>query len=167
MEIKWYRLKDLVDKKFNDVPNLSGIYFVRWSKNGKPISIPRLRGLDEKGVLYIGSAKYLKRRVRELWKGINKNVEAHTIGKTIIFCKIFEIISLDEYEISWEELKSHENAQGQEWAALKLYVDKYREPPPFNLGIRREYFAIVGIAKIGKTRIAYDPDSFVRAIIGS
>jgi len=165
MEIQWYKLKDLAVKNFNNIRNVSGIYFVRWSRNGKPVSIPRLGGVDHKGILYIGSAVKLRRRVRELWKGINGQVEAHTIGKTIIFCKIFEIVNLDEYEISWEELETHGNAVGQEWAAIKSYADKYKEPPPLNLGIRREFFAVFGIAKFGKSRFAYEPDRFVRSII--
>ena len=101
MKINWHKLKDLAAKNFKDIPTDPGIYFVRWSKNGKPTSIPRLAGVDHKGILYIGSAAKLKKRIRELWKGINGQVESHTIGKTIIFCKIFEIVNLDEYEISW------------------------------------------------------------------
>jgi hypothetical protein len=166
MEIKWYNLKDLAVKKFNDIPtNVSGIYFVRWSKNGQPLYITRLRGVDHKGILYVGSAKKLRRRIRELWKGINGQIEAHTIGKTIIFCKIFEIIDLDEYEISWEELKTHDDAIGQEWASIGLYAEKYKEPPPLNLMLRREMFRVWGLSKWGKSRWAYTPDGFVRAII--
>jgi hypothetical protein len=109
----------------------------------------------------------LRRRIQELWKGISGKVEAHTIGKTIIFCKIFEVVSLNEYEISWEELETHENAVGQEWAAIKSYADIFKEPPPLNLGICREFFAVVGMARIGKSRVGYDPDEFVRSIINS
>ena len=152
MEIKWYKLKDLTIKNFKEITKDSGIYFVRWSKNGKPVSISRLNGVDQKGILYIGSAKELRKRIRELWKGINGQVENHTIGKTIIFCKVSEIINLDDYEISWEELKTREEAMGQEWAAVKYYADKYKEPPPMNLGIRREYFGIFGIAKFGRSQ---------------
>jgi len=166
MEIEWYKLEDLAIRKFRDTPNKPGIYFIRWSRNGKPVPIYR-RGLDDNGILYIGSAKKLRRRVRELWKGINRNVEAHTIGKTIIFCKIFELVNLDEFEISWEELKTHENAVGQEWTAVALYAEKYKEPPPLNLGIHREYFMVIGIGRIGKSRIGYDPDEYVRSIISS
>jgi hypothetical protein len=165
MEIKWYRLEDLAVNKFRDIPNSSGIYFIKWSRNRKAVPISRLKGLDGKGILYIGSAKKLRRRIQELWKGINGKVEAHTIGKTIIFCKIFELVNLDEYEIAWEELKTHENAVGQEWTAVALYAEKYKEPPPLNLGIRREYFMVIGIGRIGKSRIGYDPDEFVKSII--
>src|SRR4030042_6129007 len=138
MEIKWYRLEELGTKKFSDIPNNPGIYFIRWSRNGKAVPISRLKGMDDMGILYIGSAKKLRRRIQELWRGINGNVEDHTIGKTIIFCKISEVISVNEYEISWEKLETHEKAVGQEWAAIKSYADKFKEPPPLNLGIRRQ-----------------------------
>ncbi len=167
MEIKWYRLGELAAKKFYDIPNNPGIYFIRWSRNGKAVPISRLKGMDDKGILYIGSAKKLRRRIQELWRGINGKVEDHTIGKTIIFCKISEVISVNEYEISWEKLETHEKAVGQEWAAIKSYADKFKEPPPLNLGIRREFFAIVGIATIGRSRVGYDLDEFVRSIINS
>ena len=167
MEIKWYKLKDLAVRKFGDIHNVSGIYFVRWSKNEKTVSIPRLGGVDQKGILYIGSAKKLRRRIRELWNGINGRVEDHTIGKTIIFCKVFEIVHLDEYEVAWNQLDTLETAEGQEWTAMVLYAQKYKEPPPLNLFLRREMFAISGIAKLGKSRLVYLPDEFVRSVIDS
>jgi len=167
MEIKWFRLEDLATKKFYVVPNNPGIYFIRWSRNGRVVPIFRLKGCDNKGILYIGSAKKLRKRVHELWRGINGKVEDHTIGKTVIFCKIFEVMKLNEFEISWEELETHQSAVGQEWTAIALYAEKYKEPPPLNLGIRREYFMVIGIGKIGKSRIGYDPDEYVRSVINS
>jgi len=74
---------------------------------------------------------------------------------------------LDEYEVLWEELKTHRDAMGQEWAAIRLYSKKYREPPPLNLGIRRESFAIAGIARQGKSHQAYKADGFVSSVINS
>jgi hypothetical protein len=167
MEIKWHKLKDLAAKKFNDVHKAPGIYFVRWSRNGKPISIPRLGGLDNMGILYIGSAANLRSRIRRLWRGINGQVEAHTIGKTIIFCKIFEVVNSNEYEVSWNELETPKTAKGQEWTAVALYAEKYKEPPPLNLLLQREMFAICGIAISGKSRVVHEPDDFVRSIMNS
>ena len=74
---------------------------------------------------------------------------------------------MDEYEISWEELETHGRAVGQEWAASKSYTDKHKEPPPLNLVIRREFFAVWGIAKWDKSRWAYEPDKFVKSVIDS
>ena len=163
---EWRNLKDLADKNFDGVPVVPGVYFLRWARRGKPVPVGRLGNRDPKGILYVGSGE-LKRRVRNLWNAITKGRRVHTVGKTVIFCKIFEIINPDEYEVSWEKLKGREASEGEEWAALKLYCDKYKEPPPLNLAIRRKMFGVVGIAEVGKSRVAYEPDAFVRSIIDS
>jgi len=40
-------------------------------------------------------------------------------------------------------------------------------PPPLNLEIRREYFIILGLGILGKSRLAYEPDEYVRSVINS
>jgi hypothetical protein len=167
MEIKWYRLEDLAIKNFVEVPNSSGIYFVRWLRNGKPVPIHRLNGCDNNGILYIGSAKKLRRRARELWEGISGKVKRHTISRTIVFCGLLEVIRLSEFEVSWEELETYQSAIGQEWAAIFSYARKYGEPPPLNLEIRRRYFMILGFGILGRSRLACEPDEYVRPIINS
>jgi len=164
IDIEWRKLQELAVKEFNDLQNIPGIYFVRWSKNGKPEPVPRLRGVDKQGLLYIGRAKKLKMRVKQLWNGINRKGR-HTIGKTIIFSKIFELICLDEFEIAWKETESHEEAIGQEWTAIHEYSKKHKEPPPLNLSLRNEMFAILGLAKLGRSLLTYRPNEFVKSII--
>jgi len=68
--------------------------------------------------------------------------------------------------ISWEELETGEIAKGQEWVALKLYANQHKEPPPFNLMIYRKMFAVWGMFKWGESRWAYEPDEFVKSVIG-
>lgn len=165
MKIKWYTLTELVEDKFKVVPSDPGIYVSRWSKGGEAVSIGRLVNRDSKGILYVGSAKNLRNRVRRLCRGVRQESEAHTIFKTILFCKVFEAVSPSEYEISWEKLKTHEEAKGQEWAAIRAYAEKYKEPPPLNLGLQREHFSIIGIARIGRARIGYESDDFVSSAV--
>ena len=122
MRIEWHTLTELAKDKFKVVPSDPGIYVARWSKEGKAVPIDRLANSDSKGILYIGSAKNLKNRIRKLCGGIKRESKGHTIFKTILFCKVFEAISPSEYEISWEKLKTHKEAKGQEGAALKAYL---------------------------------------------
>ena len=158
----WSRLADLAASNFNNVPKSSGIYILRWSKEGKPVSIGRLNDTDDKGILYIGSTKILRNRVRKLWKAVNQKPNNHTISKTIIFCKVFDLIGLDEYEITWEELTKLKDARGQEWAAIDAYSVKHKEPPPLNLQLNRELFAKLGIAKLPAPYV-YELDDFVKS----
>ena len=165
MIITWYKIKDLIDSENRNIPEDPGIYFVRRARNGYPVPIPRLGGQDNKGILYIGESKNIRRRIGQLINAIVNDGKKNTIYKTKIFCSISKLIKLEEYEITWEKLKTHEEAKGQEWAALKLYCDKYHEAPPLNLSLSRELFAIVGIARVGRSRVAYEADGFVKSII--
>jgi hypothetical protein len=141
MSEKWHKLKDLATKRFNNIPTNSGVYYLRWLRDDKPVCVARLHGSDNTGILYIGSARDLKDRIRKLWKAINGKVNAHTIGKTIIFCGVNEIISLEDYEVKWTECASGKEIL-DEWKAIHSYAMKFKEPPPLNLGLRREMFAL-------------------------
>lgn len=170
MEVKWYKLEDLAAEDFMSIPKTPGIYFVRWSKNGKPVPIGRLGGFDSNGLVYVGVAygrKGMKNRLQKLWEGITRKTGKHTIGMSIVFCKAFETIKPSEYEIAFEELKTRDDAIGQESASIGLYTGKYKEPPSLNLQTRREMFLTVGIGEIGKSRLWYEPDDFVRSVINS
>jgi len=165
MKIEWHKLAELAADKFRIVPSDAGVYIARWAKEGDAVPIGRLGGCDQKGILYVGSAKKLKNRIRRLWRGISGSAEAHTIRKTILFCKVFEAILPSEYEVTWEKLETHDKAKGQEWSAIGTYAETYKEPPPLNLGLQREHFVIWGIARWGKSRWAYEPDDFVRSAV--
>jgi hypothetical protein len=147
----WYRLKDLATQRFKTIPTDGGVYYLRWSKDDKPVCVARLQGLDHEGILYIGSAGDLKNRIRKLWRGINGQVNAHTISKTIIFCRINEIVSLEEYEIKWIKSAVGEEVLN-EWKAIHSYATKFKEPPPLNLGLRRKMFGIWDLGEWNKSR---------------
>jgi len=95
--VKWFNLKGLSEKGFPDVPKLSGVYLLRWSKNGNSIPIGRLEGTDSQGLLYIGKASNLKKRISDLWRGVSEFKAGHTIRKTMSFCKVYELIDVSDY----------------------------------------------------------------------
>ena len=59
-----------------------------------------------------------------------------------MFCKLHEEINSNEYEIAWQHLSTKIEAQIQVAAALKLYAEKFKEPPSLNLNLCREKYAI-------------------------
>ena len=80
MKRKWQNLQQLFSKKYPEIENEPGIYFLRWVKNGNPVVINRLGGADPKGLLYIGETKTLRRRFQRLWRGINlKKIKSNEI----------------------------------------------------------------------------------------
>jgi hypothetical protein len=165
MSVVWHRLEDLSGKGFDEVPSSCGIYLLRWARNSKPVPVSRIGGVDKQGLLYIGKAKRLKRRVRRLWRSIyERDLGSHTVGKTIILCNFPEIVNKAEYEITWE---STEDEEGQEWNALVQYARRYKELPPLDLLVGRETYGIWGLGKWGKSKWASEPNDFLKAALGS
>lgn len=167
---KWKNLQKLALEKFPKIENRSGIYFLRWVKNRKPVVINRLCGTDHEGLLYIGETKTLRRRFQRIWRGINleiktKSNKINTLRKNILFCNLHQSINLDEYEIIWEELDTKLEAQIQEAAALKLYAEKFKEPPPLNFKVCREKYAVWGLGIWNQSKWSGEPNEFVKSII--
>lgn len=86
---------------------------------------------------------------------IKEHETTHTIIDTLKSFNIFKSIRKDNFELIWEELKLEEDSTNQERAAIKYYIKKYKEPPPFNLNIARE--------KIAELKIK--PDEFVKSVL--
>ncbi|MCJ7614055.1 hypothetical protein MUO71_04760 [Candidatus Bathyarchaeota archaeon] len=170
MKSIWKNLLELADKGYPQIDRKPGIYFLRWVKGGEPVTINRLVESDSNGLLYIGGTKDLRRRFQRIWRGINienktKSKNIHTLRKTIFFCKIHEVINLEEYEIAWQELATKIEVESQEAAALKLYTEKFKEPPPLNLKLCREKYAICGLGNWGDSKWLIEPNEFVKSII--
>ncbi|MCR8463704.1 MAG: hypothetical protein QXH55_05925 [Candidatus Korarchaeota archaeon] len=155
------------------VPEKAGIYIVFWIKDGKPIPIPRILATCNRGVLYIGSSNKLRERLNALKISIEiargkrrrKNYP-HTFGPSLIYTRLIEKISDNELYVWFKPFEDYEDQyKHQEMLALHEYTRKYGEPPPLNLQVGREYFAIVGIGKFGKSRLAPELDPEIKEVL--
>ena len=170
MKIAWRNLQELVSQDFPQIERKPGIYFLRWVKDGEPVIITRIAESDSNGLLYVGETKDLRRRFQRIWRGINLEPKAKsdnipTIRKAMFFCKIHEVIKIDEYEVAWQQLASNVEAESQEAAALKLYSEKFKEPPPLNLKFCREKYAIWGLGDWGDSKWLVPPNEYVKSIM--
>jgi hypothetical protein len=166
----WENLQSLAFNKFPNVENNPGIYFIRWKKFENPVTINRLGGSDDAGLLYIGESKDLRRRFQRLWRGIKKvdepkNTAFYTLRKSLIFCKLHQEIKSDEYEIAWQHVSTKLEAQVQQAVALKLYTEKYKEPPPLNLKVCEQKYLKWGINPSDYSRWNGKANDFVKSII--
>lgn len=169
MTLYWENLQKSASNKFPGIENKPGIYFIRWKKNEKPIIINRLGGADSNGLLYIGESKNLRRRFQRIWQAIEKvhkiNKTQHTFSNTLIFCKLHEEIGSDEYEILWQHFSTKIEAQIQEAAALRLYTEKFKEPPPLNLRVCSQKYTNWGLEYFNHSKWSAEPNEFVKSII--
>jgi len=131
-----------IEEASNRLPRSPGVYTIRWCRNGEPVRIGRLRGEDRKGILYIGSAKNLRKRVRQLLRSLSSGGTGHTMARSYFCFSLNEVIGINEMEITWIELDDSDEARRQEQLALRYYGERFGELPPLNQQVLRS--AIVG-----------------------
>ena len=161
--------------RFRDVPAEPGVYVVFWIRDGKAVSIRRILGVDEKGILYIGATrrkKGLKGRIEELWVSIQmayghrrRKDYRHTFGPSLLYTGLNRVIRDEELWIYFKEF-SIDEAKYQEKRALLEYARKYGEPPPLNFQVGRQYFAIASLGVHGKSRYLGELDPDLQAVLG-
>jgi hypothetical protein len=166
----WKNLKIFAKDKFPGIENEPGIFFLRWKNNKNPVTINRLGGSDRNGILYVGESKKLRTRLQRIWRGITtikipKNKSSQTLRRTIIFCKLHEEISSEEYEIACQHLSTKIEAQVQKAAALKIYTEKFKELPPLNLRLCTEKYGIWGFGYFDQSKWVAEPNEFVKSIL--
>jgi len=165
------KLVEFARSDFKSVPKGPGVYVVFWMRDGKPIPISRILGTDERGILYIGATRGLKRRLKKLWNSIDairgkrKRKKFHTFVRSLVYTGLLNIIKDDELRVYFKEF-SKEDAEYQEKLALLEYTRKYGEPPPLNLQVGRQYFEIYGLSIYGESRYADELDDDLRSVLG-
>lgn len=166
-------LIDLSRNRFKSVPETAGVYVIFWFRDGKPVPIHRILGVDERGVIYIGSTKEsLKKRLRRLWISIEmaygrriRKRYPHTFGVSLLYTRFHTVIRDDELMIFYNSFNPDE-ADYQEKLALFEYTRRYGEPPPLNLKVGRQYLAIVDLGLHGKSRLVGELDRELREVLG-
>ena len=131
---QWIALRTLI---LSDVPAATGVYQIRWAIDGKPMSIDRANGVDKSGLLYIGKAKNLKRRLRAFCRGIFERRITHTAAYTYIWDSFDKKFKPDQLEVRWAVV-SEDELDDYEFALLGDYIEAYLDTPPLNISRGRK-----------------------------
>ena len=131
--------------------------------------IRRILGVDEKGIPYIGttrSKKGLRGRIRDLWISIEmirghrkRKHYPHTFSPSLIYTGLHNLIRDEELRIYLKEFNV-DRAGYQEKRTILEYTRRYGEPPPPNLQVGRQYFMMLNLRVVDKSRPVgkLDPD---------
>ena len=175
MQSQPIRIKDPAINKFKDLRDKPGVYIVFWIKNGKPMVIGRICGEDRKRVLYIGSSRNLREELRKLWESVETIVERkkckrrgyyHTLSPSLVYTGLFQRVKSEDLWVYVKEFATKEEAEAQERRALLEYTRTFGEPPPLNLQVGREYFLILCLGKVGKSKLAPELDPDLKSALG-
>ena len=131
----WRSVLDL-DEKWNEEHSVCcfpGIYQIRMiTKRGKPIVIPRIRGEDRQGILYIGSAAARRTKTHRclgwrIWEF--PGGEIHSGGYTYNLARR----RLPEHGLQFRTFRtSRGKVSAAEKRTLMRYFRRFGELPPFN-----------------------------------
>jgi len=140
--VRWVKLRNLVDNNFKDVPTKRGVYIIRCNK-----VIRRAGGDDEYGILYIGSTEAtngLRSRIKRLYEvAIGKRIHGHSGGITYREFEFDRVFKLDELEVGWiEEEQLNKPSREVEKVLLRTYAYLYLDKPPLNLAVMRRHHEI-------------------------
>lgn len=124
----------------------SGVYVMIYMENGRPKPFSRLNGIDENGILCIGKAKNLNRRIRQfhrdvLFKGRGRHGHSEARNFRIYFrdnAKPNALkLKIDNIKVCWKKL-GNEEADDFETELIQDYVMTYQDKPPLNISIKRK-----------------------------
>lgn len=131
MEIKWSKWSPFDDCKLKKIPEKEGIYQFRCvDEKGIPIVISRLKGKDPNGIIYIGSSKNLKTRIKGFWTTIkNWDRSRHAAAWTYCTFRYDSLFRPKNIQFKYAVTKSTTN---YEFELVLEYRKKFMDLPPLN-----------------------------------
>ena len=141
--MRWSEYKHFETLDWKTIPSSPGVYYIRCVNNsGNPIRIPRLGGVDNEGIVYIGeTGRNLRNRVRNFWKTAhNFRVSSHIGGWNYSYWGYNKIFPLKNLEFSYMSCKNKDHSERMEVDCLWDYrkTKSYIDLPPLNFSAGKE-----------------------------
>jgi len=131
----WTRWKDIYQESGY---NGCAIYMIRMKTDEGTAKIPRFLGIDEKGLLYIGTTENLETRRNQFINGRNRgngHIGANLLYLLNIYTRIKRQFKNYTCKYSFKKLRKGLELGEQESREIKRYVIKFGEVPPLNSAI--------------------------------
>ena len=132
-----------VDQKWEKMPATPGIYIIMKKK-----PIKRIGGIDSNGILYVGKALTIRKRLGQFWSAdhIASDFLRMNLPLTRIFLGKWVDDEKDLYPLLgklYVRIATPISGKGKldeaEWATLFAYVYRFGELPPLNFSLRKRW----------------------------
>ncbi len=110
----WTEWASLEKLDFTQITATSGVYEIGASINGQPQPIKRANDVDKNGLLYIGKARNLRKRVNDFWIHIVTEGNQHTAAETYLLYGFSAKFQKESLQVRWFALP-----EGMEEDSLK------------------------------------------------
>lgn len=144
-KVETAEIRDLESLK--KITTSSGVYMMIYMENGRPKNFSRLNGIDRDGILCIGKAKNLNKRIMEFQRDILvQGLGKHYHSEGWNFRKYFRDnpnpntlkLKVENIKVFWKKLGNEEKANNFETELIQDYVMLYQDKPPLNISIKRK-----------------------------
>lgn len=96
-------------------------------------SINRAVGVDQEGILDIGTSKHLRRRLNEFWQcASSRRPAGHMAGWRFAYYEMARHFPLATLYVCWRSAATADEAAREEGRLLDEYVRQHMESPPLN-----------------------------------
>jgi hypothetical protein len=124
---KWQAIESIYNNV--DLIGRKGVYQIRMVDNNRPIPIPRLRGVDNEGVAYIGQSVRLRPRIEDFLRGKHSGGGMYYLAyPRLRRCEPYKGHSLQVRFMACAEA----DMKNRETNMLRRYFRRFCELPPFN-----------------------------------
>jgi hypothetical protein len=144
MRSPWHEpiVLETLEGYWDSSPSTAGVYIVM---SDRPI--PRIGGVDNVSILYIGKAKNLRDRLWNFWKETHTASEflwTHpSVAQIILDKPIHAILDIYKYvgklRARYSTPISEDLLDTAERALLFTYIQHFGEPPPLNLSLPKRW----------------------------
>ena len=131
--IVWSSWREL-EKLEQEVYDGPAVYRIRICDSGKIVSIQRFLDSDDRGLLCIGKATHLKKRLGQFKRRRNHS-EAELLSILEEHTSLSARYPNGEHEYSYIEVKNPGEENKLEEKYIKAYVKRFGETPPLNSAI--------------------------------
>lgn len=131
--VKWRNIENI----YNDIDVLhkQGLYQIRMvNSSNNPLPIPRLVGIDESGIIYIGMSVELRTRIENFYCGRHSGGGMYNLVRL----RLRRHIPYNGYTLQYRymQISDEEVMEKIETNLLRRYFRKYCELPPFNSTVK-------------------------------
>ena len=135
----WTEWALIENQDFTQIPTTSGVYEIGASINGQPQPINRAKGVDKNGLLYIGKAVSIRKRIRNFWRHVLTEGNQHTAAETYIFYQFNTKFLKESLQVRWLVLPKGMQSDFEK-KLIEEYLEQYLDSPPLNIRIHRPKF---------------------------
>ena len=131
---KWIPLVKAHDEGFAMISEGAGAYTIA----ATALKIPRVTGIDRRGLLYIGETSDLRARISMFYDCVQRGHQSHMAGWQYNMVGFERCAPVESLRVRWRRAKDRKEALAVQLKLLHVYVLNHCELPPLNCSLSRE-----------------------------